>query len=207
MIDKFKIAFLLFIIATISLAAQTPMDTIAKSLARTRESVELKAKPVRNNIDNSVYILDGKVITTDEFRAISLSKIKSVCRIKSRENPTFKKYAKEDTDCVEIVTLTDNFEESMLNIKVEPTDLPVIVIDGVGVPTYDFASIVDLNDIESVKVVKDKEISGIFGQHTGGLVFITTKSKTLLNKVLQEYKEAQMKSREKAHREGLIMIR
>ena len=52
----------------------------------------------------TVHVVDGKVITADEFMAISPSKIESMTIVKSKDNPDFQKYAKANTEVVMMIT-------------------------------------------------------------------------------------------------------
>lgn len=52
----------------------------------------------------TVHVVDGKVITADEFMAIFPSKIESIKIVKSKDNPDFQKYAKANTEVVMMIT-------------------------------------------------------------------------------------------------------
>lgn len=52
----------------------------------------------------TVYVVDGNVISADEFMTIFPSKIESIKIVKSKENPDFKKYAKANTEVVMMIT-------------------------------------------------------------------------------------------------------
>lgn len=48
----------------------------------------------------TIYVVDGNVISADEFMGIFPSQIKSMTIIKSKDNPDFKKYSKSNTELV-----------------------------------------------------------------------------------------------------------
>ncbi|MBQ0053968.1 MAG: hypothetical protein KBS89_05915 [Bacteroidales bacterium] len=59
---------------------------------------------MNSNHPETVYVVDGKVISADEFMTIFPSQIKSMTIVKSKDNPNFKKYAKANTEVVMMIT-------------------------------------------------------------------------------------------------------
>lgn len=52
----------------------------------------------------TIYVVDGKGISKDEFMTIIPSQIESMTIVKSKDNPDFKKYAKSNTEVVMMIT-------------------------------------------------------------------------------------------------------
>lgn len=52
----------------------------------------------------TIYVVDGKAISADEFMTINPSQIESMTIVKSKDNPNFKKYAKANTEVVMMIT-------------------------------------------------------------------------------------------------------
>ena len=51
-----------------------------------------------------VYVIDGKVTSSEEFMSMSTSNIESISIIKSKDDPDFKKYAKTNTEAVIMIS-------------------------------------------------------------------------------------------------------
>lgn len=47
-----------------------------------------------------VYVIDGKVTSSEEFKSMSTSNIESISIIKSKDDPDFQKYAKANSEAV-----------------------------------------------------------------------------------------------------------
>ena len=47
-----------------------------------------------------VYVIDGKVTSSEKFKSMPSSNIESVSIIKFKDDPEFKKYAKANTEAV-----------------------------------------------------------------------------------------------------------
>ena len=81
---------------------------VTKDDGRTVVSYDKKGNTVAStNIvthPETVHVVDGKVMTADEFMAISPSKIESIIIVKSKDNPDFQKYAKANTEVVMMIT-------------------------------------------------------------------------------------------------------
>ncbi len=67
---------------------------------------EIKSEGV--NYDESIIVLDGKVISRKEMETIEASKINSIIVIKHKDHEDFKKYAKEGTTGVIILRTKDS---------------------------------------------------------------------------------------------------
>lgn len=63
-------------------------------------SVSDESKVIQVSKDEMVYVIDGKVITAEQFRSMSASSIESIRIIKSKDDPDFRKYAKASTNVV-----------------------------------------------------------------------------------------------------------
>ena len=62
-----------------------------------------------------VHVVDGKVITADDFMVISPSKIESIKIVKSKDNPDFQKYAKANSEVVMMITTRKIFSRISFN--------------------------------------------------------------------------------------------
>lgn len=207
-----KILLAIFIVIAYNSAAQnTDNISFEQTNTKNRLVVNNSLQSIEDYEKYTIYVLDGNVITTEEYRAISLSKIKSVKSIRDEDDPVFKMFAKKDTKCVRVVSLANNFEESLLNVQLELASLPVILVDGVEVADFELVHKVDVSDIDNMEIIKDKNVCEVtrklFAPREGGVVIITTKSKKLLNELLQAHKEHIMNAREKDHKNGTIRIR
>ncbi len=284
----------LFVMLSLNLAAQTQKDTLSNPQKKTLRA-DLKHKQSISSGDylkkHHVYVLDGEVITAEEYRAMSLSTLKHIKTITSKEDPTFNKYANEETEKVVLLTKAKNIEESMLDLEIDITEYPVMLVDGVEVsaseantldPRGDVIKIeiikgnnsicktfeprvsgiakfvtksrkflnemidaekerlkkeepqakldtskmmvylvdgvevrnvaeydINIEDIVSVDISKDKDVCNLFAPRTGGVVMITTKSKKLLGKIEEDARKVSMEAQEDAHRnrKGLIIIK
>lgn len=74
-------------------------------------------------------------------------------------------------------------------------NIPVFLVDGVEVQSIDSLT---PDDILKVDIIKDPAVTKIFSPRLGGVVVITTKSKTFLKPLIEEYNklnEAQKQNR------------
>ncbi len=161
MYKTFCLLLTLFIFASINLTAQnTPGE--------------------HHNPKNTIYVLDEKVITGEEYRATSLWKISSEKSVRSKNDPLFEKYAKENTDKIIIASSANSCEESVLSkIRYEPSSFPVSLTDGVGILTAPIFR--SHEDIVNVEVVKDSALIELFAPFSSGVISITTRSKPFLD--------------------------
>ncbi|MGM9774565.1 MAG: hypothetical protein ACI3Y2_05115 [Candidatus Egerieousia sp.] len=158
MISKFYFTALIFAVMTMSgnLAAQTHSDTLSKPLEKTQPSdMQNRSGSIFDSSkdylkEHHVYVLDGKVITAGEYRAMSLSTLKYIRSITSEDDPIFKKYANEKTKVVKLLTKAKNFEESMLNIKIDPSELPIVLVDGIEAPYLGLYELISPHDIDKI---------------------------------------------------------
>lgn len=56
--------------------------------------------------DETVYVVDGKVVDGSEFAAMNLKKIKEIQVIKSKDHPIYKKYVTDDTKKTGVIYVT-----------------------------------------------------------------------------------------------------
>lgn len=161
MYKTFCLLLTLFIFASINLTAQnTPGE--------------------HHNPKNTIYVLDEKVITGEEYRATSLWKISSEKSVRSKNDPLFEKYAKENTDKIIIASSANSCEESVLSkIRYEPSSFSVSLTDGVGILTAPICR--SHEDIVNVEVVKDSALIELFAPFSSGVISITTRSKPFLD--------------------------
>lgn len=113
-----------------------------------------------------VYVVDGKVMSSDDFLSIFPSTIESMKVIKSKDDPDFKKYSKENTEMVMLITTKTISQPEV-----------VYVVDGKVMSSDDFLSI-SPSTIESMKVIKlkdDPDFKKYSKEKTEMVMMITTK--------------------------------
>lgn len=200
MISKLYLIAFLFAAIAISgnLTAQTLKDTLLNPQEKTQSSdLQNRSGSIFDSSkdymkEHHVYVLDGKVITAEEYRAMSLSTLKYIRSITSKDDPTFKKYANDKTKVVELLTKAKNFEESMLNVKIDiATAQPVVLVDGVEVQSSELsAKINPREDVIKLEVIaRNDTVCKTFAPRTGGIVKVVTKSKKILNEIIDAEKE------------------
>ncbi|MDE6267180.1 MAG: hypothetical protein K2M07_07520 [Muribaculaceae bacterium] len=81
-------------------------------------------------------------------------------------------------------------------------NIPVYIIDGVECSFTD----VDPTDILNIEIIKDPNLTRIFAPRRGGIVLVTTKSKTKLKQIVSEYYDDMEKAKAK-RKPGELIIR
>ncbi|MGM9775062.1 MAG: hypothetical protein ACI3Y2_07690 [Candidatus Egerieousia sp.] len=181
------IVFTLLTLVPVNLAAQNTYGEHRLS-HKCQDRAEARAK-------NTIYVLDGKVITENEFRATSLWKIGASRSVRSKNDPLFRKYAKEDTDDVVVVSSADSAEESVLGkVRIDISNYPVALYDGVEVPTPGEDTSELMKDIAGSDFTSDTDILELFAPRTRMLLSWTTTSKSLLKEIIRTKKTDRLKS-------------
>ena len=67
-------------------------------------SAGVQSEVIMANGNDVVYVIDGQIKTLAEFKEMSSSNIESMKVIKQKDDPDFKKYAKEGTAVVMIIS-------------------------------------------------------------------------------------------------------
>lgn len=94
---------------------------------------------------------------------------------------------------------------AVVNCEVDSLDIPVFLVDGVEVSGSQLDSI-PREDIETMTVIKNPEITKLFAPRRGGVLVMTTKSKKFLKPIIENWESAKQRLRETKH-EGLIIRR
>lgn len=76
-----------------------------------------------------------------------------------------------------------------VNCAADSLDIPVFLVDGVEVSVFQLDSIPP-EDIETMTVIKNPEITKLFAPRRGGVVVMTTKSKKFLKPILENWESA-----------------
>lgn len=85
-------------------------------------------------------------------------------------------------------------------------NIPVWIVDGVEV--VDSEELPPTEDIESVNVIKnDLALLNLFRPRMGGVIIVTTKSKTRLKEVIKTYNQSGEQNNAKPIKPGTIRIR
>jgi len=116
---------------------------------------------------NYVIVLRSDNALLDEVVVIGYGKQK-----KSHLTGAISKVTNEQLDQIPIARVDDAIEGS-----ISFDSNPLIVVDGISVGTdADYLSSLDMNDVESIEILKDAASSAIYGSRgANGIIMITTK--------------------------------
>ncbi|MGM9774566.1 MAG: hypothetical protein ACI3Y2_05120 [Candidatus Egerieousia sp.] len=90
--------------------------------------------------------------------------------------------------------------------SLDTSKMTVYLIDGVELRNVTDYKL-DLDDVVSIDVSKEKEVCNLFAPRTGGVVMITTRSKKLLGKLMDDVRKHNIELMEEDHKNGTIRIR
>ena len=101
------------------------------------------------------------------------------------------------------IKFMENTDLQLSAAECDSVNIPVFLVDGVEVQDL---SIIPTEDILEMEVIKDPAITRIFRPRLGGVVIITTKSKSCVTPIIENFQKALEESR-KNRIPGEIMIR
>ena len=92
------------VVFTTDFNAQTPTGVKVFTNTKTDKEADEKIKVIGVNGHEIVYVIDGKVTSSEKFMSMPPSKIESMSIIKFKDDPEFKKYAKSNTEAVIMIS-------------------------------------------------------------------------------------------------------
>ncbi|MDD4778416.1 MAG: TonB-dependent receptor plug domain-containing protein, partial [Fermentimonas sp.] len=135
---------------------------------------------IRGEAENQpIYILDGKKITNNEFKEISVDDIYSISVLKNESATAM--YGNEGKNGVIIITTKNNPDKSVeqLNQSIEKIlNKPLYIVDGEKMPKDFDVNSINPDDIESVNVLKGESAVETYGDEgKNGVILINLKTK------------------------------
>lgn len=105
-ITSYTISDNVHVVFTSDYNGQTPVSVkvIGSKQQANGFTVSERSEIISVNGNAIVYVIDGKVTSSENFKSMSTSNIESVRVIKSKDDPDFKKYAKSSTYIVMMIT-------------------------------------------------------------------------------------------------------
>lgn len=100
-ITSFTVSGNVNVVFTTDYNGQTPNSVKVITSTNPNKDVTVEANGVISvNECTIVYVIDGKVTSSEKFKSMPSSNIESVSIIKFKDDPEFKKYAKANTEAV-----------------------------------------------------------------------------------------------------------